>query len=93
MPNFCDESDPYSISWWVKLTAWLGKRGLWSLLLQEGDPRVPRGYTIVSGMSPRGLLHSTVWRDGHLVYDPHPSRAGLEDVEDAIVIEIGRAHV
>jgi hypothetical protein len=37
------------------------------------------GYHIIGGPSPRGndLLHAVVGRHGKIVFDPHPSRAGL----------------
>ena len=42
----------------------------------------PEGYAICSGMSPRGLSHATVWLDGVMVHDPHPSRGGIDAVRD-----------
>jgi hypothetical protein len=91
VPHFTGEG------WRARLGEWLRGRGLWAL---EWDaPRgctidgsrswlavnVP-GYAIVSGQATRGLLHATVWRGGELVHDPHPSRAGLLDVEDVLVL-------
>ena len=38
-------------------------------------------YVIVAGMGPRGRQHATIWRDGQLVHDPHPSGTGLVSVE------------
>jgi hypothetical protein len=35
----------------------------------------------VSGMTERGVLHSCVGHNGHVVHDPHPSKAGLIDVQ------------
>lgn len=39
--------------------------------------RVPVGFAIAGGTSPRGIPHSVVVKDGKLWHDPHPSRAGL----------------
>ncbi len=40
-------------------------------------PGLPGAWHLLGGASPREGLHATVGRDGHLVHDPHPSRAGL----------------
>lgn len=40
---------------------------------------VPPGMLyIVNGQTKRGTRHSTVWRDGVMVHDPHPDKSGLE---------------
>ncbi len=38
-------------------------------------------YYIASGLSPRGVRHSVIYRAGELVHDPHPSGAGIASVE------------
>lgn len=38
-------------------------------------------FYIASGLSPRGVRHSVIFSAGALVHDPHPSRAGIADVE------------
>jgi len=46
---------------------------------EDGVP--PDGiWAIATVKSPRGadLMHSVIWRDGKIVHDPHPSRAGGE---------------
>lgn len=41
-------------------------------------PRIPAGFSIGSGKSPRGdWYHSVLCHDGEFFFDPHPSRAGL----------------
>lgn len=40
-------------------------------------PVLPQGTHLAMGMSDRGLPHVVVMRDGVLLHDPHPSRAGL----------------
>jgi len=90
VPHFTGED------WRARMGAWLRTRGLWALAfsppagtLEETarwlDETVP-GYAIVSGQTPRGLLHATVWYAGELVHDPHPDRAGLLSVEDVLVL-------
>jgi hypothetical protein len=44
------------------------------------------GFAIVSGYTTRGLSHSTVWFDGEIVHDPHPSKDPLINVVDMVVI-------
>lgn len=41
---------------------------------------IPRGLHLISGISPRNLGHRCVGMDGRVVWDPHPSRAGLDKV-------------
>jgi hypothetical protein len=57
------------------LNAWLAPRGLVAVLSLSP----PAGLGIAKGPSPRfvGGGHCVVVRDGVLVWDPHPSRAGL----------------
>jgi len=38
--------------------------------------------TIACGLGPRGYKHATVYRDGELVWDPHPEGGGLVRVEE-----------
>lgn len=42
----------------------------------------PKGYCLINGLSCRGEQHATVGLDGVIVHDPHPSRAGLVQVDD-----------
>lgn len=47
------------------------------------------GYFIVAGESPRGAAvggHSVIYKNGKMVHDPHPSRAGLKTVKGAYII-------
>lgn len=46
-------------------------------LPQEVLDRVPPIPHLMSGVSPRGFCHRCVGVGGQLVWDPHPSRAGL----------------
>lgn len=80
-------------SWWGILQRVLQERGLTAVYYQPvgewcGAPFAhiaPPGYHLVTGESPRGLVddrgnvigHVCVAKDGVVVHDPHPSRAGL----------------
>jgi hypothetical protein len=48
-------------------------------------PRPPAGYHLMGGKSPRPDVthgHLVVVRNGVIVHDPHPSRAGIIKVDD-----------
>ena len=68
--------------WWLSWQWWLEKLGYGLVHLQGSPPGwfFPiKGYSIMSGKSPRGNFdHSVVALDGKMVHDPHPSRAGIE---------------
>jgi hypothetical protein len=76
---------------WGGLEAWLSHynirlASLGFKIIREyvpGDDEIflIRGYTIQGGVSPRGIGHSVVALDGHMVHDPHPSRAGLTKID------------
>lgn len=38
-------------------------------------------YYFVSGKSARGVQHITIWQNGKMVHDPHPSNDGIETFE------------
>lgn len=88
VPNFCglygdDE-------WFDRMNEWLHALGLVGIAFKTEDPTFSRqwlrhAWCIVSGPASRGFLHCTVWRNGELVHDPHPSRDGLKAVHDVIV--------
>lgn len=60
-----------ALLWWCE---WKGFTFEWD----SDDPGIP---CIAKGPSPRdpmsGKTHAVVWAHGHVVFDPHPSRAGL----------------
>ena len=64
--------------WGRVANAYLGARGK-ELEWEIGDPP-PDIWAIVTVKSPRDddLKHSVIYRDGEMVHDPHPSRAGGE---------------
>jgi hypothetical protein len=81
VPNFCSKPS----TWWDDTNKWLAKDGLRLLSMQaEGDwqAAVLEGlYVIYSGKGPRGFNHCCVGLNGIIVWDPHPSRDGLEKIE------------
>ena len=63
------------------------QNGTWEDLLKQSSGI--DGYFICGGSSPRETAggHAVVYKDGVMVHDPHPSRAGLNVLEDAYMIE------
>ena len=68
---------------------WTAELGNWLTTMRhdayEFEPakegRLPKGYTVATGPSPRGeFLHSVVALDGVPVHDPHPSGAMVKEV-------------
>lgn len=72
--------------WWEPaLELWLRGRGL--TMKRSYGSSVPWELSIVGGRSPRGFDHVVIGLEGQIVWDPHPSRDGLETITDAIVFE------
>jgi hypothetical protein len=46
-------------------------------------------FVIVAGVSPRSpdIRHGVIYQRGKMVHDPHPSRAGLVNIQDFFVID------
>lgn len=57
------------------------------MLLGEPDAQWYRNAIVVAGgPGPRGCDHAVLYRDGSMLHDPHPSRAGLLSVEDVTIL-------
>lgn len=83
------------LSWWEETRRWLQSRGQDLAYAQHGDDMhqrwcasEPSTPVVVSGPSPRGdFWHAAVGLvDGTVLWDPHPSRAGLRGVEEFFVL-------
>ncbi len=70
--------------YWDALDAFVASRG-YDLSMQPPSYR-PAGLYLADGPSARGCGHFVVMRDGDVVHDPHPSRAGLLRVENVWVL-------
>lgn len=70
--------------------AWYAARGLARMCFEYNPEWKPRGWAIISGISPRVMTdedgervhHSCVGCDGELVHDPHPDDTFLEKITD-----------
>ena len=69
-------------TWFARSVEWLTRFHGLKLVRTEGHDvqNLPEFY-IANGLSPRGVHHSTIFSGGRLVHDPHPSGAGIADVE------------
>lgn len=74
-----------AFTWWPgALRLWLRGEGL-DYHIVDG-PEIPQERAMLVGKSPRGYGHAVVSEGGKIVWDPHPSRAGLIVVKGAYVI-------
>jgi hypothetical protein len=72
--------------WWnMGLELWARGEGL--IVRTEQIDAVPERRCIVGGKSPRGVSHVCIGEGGRIVWDPHPSRAGLTSVDSATWFE------
>lgn len=78
VPHFANHE---GADWFDRMNDWFIKRGMWILYIQDDYGFMPHGYSIICGTSPRQVRHSCVALDGKLIFDPHPSRAGLIEVD------------
>ena len=63
---------------------YMAGHGLWPVELEAVDQGDPGEVLFVMGMSPRGVCHQVLYRDGQLFHDPHPARAGITDVREVL---------
>ena len=77
IPDFGDEP-----GWYSKFESFIRSQGYELVHLDNSGAWAfkPDGYHIGNGISPRGLMHSCVFEDGKIYWDPHPSRQGIESV-------------
>lgn len=73
--------------WFDCLQEWLEPMGYYALDIQYSPFMAEwiKGYWIATGVAKRGILHSVIYLDEHLVHDPHPSCVGIESVQSATV--------
>lgn len=79
--------------WFERVEEWLARMFTLRLIRTDGHEEGPwPEFYIASGLSPRGVRHSVIYRRGylnaadiyragHLAHDPHPSGAGIASVE------------
>jgi hypothetical protein len=85
VPHFLGESKNDAVGYWTLLQKFLRDKGYAWLVVPAKSGAAFFGaeeesiYHEISGPSPRGscLTHAVVGCDGKIVFDPHPSNAGL----------------
>jgi hypothetical protein len=83
VPNFIKHPHGFWQSFWE----FMAGRGL--VVIELSGERHFDCYHLAYGPSPRGISHAVVYRYGKLAHDPHPSRAGLLNVETTALVVPG----
>jgi hypothetical protein len=83
VPHFAEYASDRKDAWWDCLIGYMAGHGLWAYDIGLSDAE-PGEVVFVMGMSPRGVCHQVLYRDGALWHDPHPSRGGILDVREVI---------
>ncbi len=76
VPHFVENEE---VEWQHAMIQWFKEKG-YSIFGTDGLYK-PTGYCIACGLSERGFRHAVVWKDGELIHDPHPSRAGILETD------------
>lgn len=81
MPHFV--GDPDEPNWVFGLNKWLAQRGLFYVQAPHQrmfwHSRAGDVYHLLVGKTIRGTQHAAVAKNGEILHDPHPSRAGFVD--------------
>lgn len=80
VPNFFDVGGKDPATWWRAVRDWLRPYGFGVMNLDLTNPGMLQhfeGIFIVSGESERGVLHATLWENGKMIHDPHPTGTGI----------------
>lgn len=92
-----EDDDAGEWYWWTALHRFIAEHGhgmryLRNVEAPQPHPYSPDGfpdpepgeYYTVSGISPRDprIHHIVIYRDGEMVWDPHPDRTGVVSVDD-----------
>lgn len=80
VPHFLkDGSDD---GWWERMNEWLVRNFQVSLIsLKVGDWDIPPVVHLMQGKTVRDSEHVVVGYAGQMIHDPHPSNAGLSEVD------------
>ena len=81
VPNFFDVAGEDAIAWWDAIRDWLKPLGYGIISVSAKEIINLPGLLIVGGEADRGNYHATIWENGVMVHDPHPSKSGLISVE------------
>lgn len=85
IPHFAEYAPDRKDAWWDCLIGYMAGHGYWPTDLDSPSDARWDEPVFVMGMSPRGVCHQVIYRNGELWHDPHPSRSGVIDVRESIV--------
>ena len=77
VPDFSTQAT--ALQAWEDFDGFIASRGFSSVILPPGF--CPEADYLASGGTERGTKHIVVMNDGQLVFDPHPSNAGLSSID------------
>lgn len=90
VPFFLSEvGDRTRFDWASRLDDWLGNFGLYALhfsTIPRSPSVMPAVLHIMTGISPRGRPHAVIGKGHHIVWDPHPDRSGLTEVDGYVLL-------
>lgn len=85
VPHFCGV--PEGCNWYGGMIQWLHNEGYVFLDVRgKSNLFYHTGYVIACGESERGAMHAVVYENGELVHDPHPSKAGILEIDHYYII-------
>ncbi len=74
-----------TVHWIDKMNNFLRQYGITTMFFQPNLPVPKNTYYLISGISPRGLDHATIGKNGVIVHDPHPDGGGVDPVTDICI--------
>ncbi len=85
IPHFCACKNR---NWWDYFIEWTQSKNLFAaMIMPECIEGLPKGLVLIAtGKTMRGIMHSVLWKDGKVIFDPHPSNEGITEPRDYIVL-------
>ena len=78
VPDFANDIPQ---TWWEQaMYGYFACRGYMLRMKDTAHDGIPDELCLLTGQSPRGVGHMVVAEGGRIVWDPHPSRAGLTTI-------------
>lgn len=72
--------------WFDVFMSWLYSIGYYYDQITEDNPPQKDELYLANGLSERGVMHSVIYKNGELYFDPYPNGKGLEKIEFFSVI-------
>lgn len=81
VPHFVQDNP--GDTWYEIWEKFMQEHGITPIMIIGPWEKVPKpsGFYLASGPAERGCKHIVIMWDGKVVHDPHPSRAGLQEIE------------